>query len=161
MNAGPRWLAGVMLLTACEAERQPQPSRPSPPRVTVPDSRRIPPGTRQVPAAIAGMGAPVQVAVPDSAAVGDSIPILITTFAGGCIWEDTTEIVVNDLRAEVRPYQRVPGGRGLVTCSAEILVNERQAMVAFGAPGLATIVVHGRSIKGDSLVTATRSVRVH
>ena len=56
------------------------PPRTSPPATSVPDSRRIPPGTRQVPAAIARLRAPVHIALPDSALVGERIRILITTY---------------------------------------------------------------------------------
>jgi len=160
-SAATCWLATLLFTSGCNRGHQRPPPRSSPPPIAVPHSRLIPPGTRQVPAAIARVRTPAQIALPDSARVGDSIPILITTYGGGCIWEDSTEIAAHELRADMRPYQRVPDGRGLVSCSAEIRVNERMAILTFGAPGLATIVVHGRVMEGDSVVSVSRSVRVH
>ena len=102
----------------------------------------------------------VSLAVPATARVGEPIPVVVTTYGDGCHREDSTEVHVTGLRAEVVPYQRVYTPRADEGCALALHVNPRLVRVVFRAAGRATVRVTGRAELGDSLLRVERGLTV-
>ena len=144
----------VFVSSACAANKQ----------AARQDSATVPPGRsvdsmRQVLGAIVYFGDGPEIGVPPSGRVGQAIPMMVTTYGGGCIREDTTVITVHSLTADISPYQHIPADPGTV-CTAELRINRRSLLVTFNVPGRAAIKVTGRAVPGDSVVTVRRTILV-
>lgn len=111
-------------------------------------------------ASIGQSGEPVQVEVPSTARVGQSVPVAVTTYSGGCISDDTTAVDVHPHLANVVPYQRVYQPKQNEACTMELRVNRRQVDLVFTEPGPATVIVYGRSYPGGGLTMVTRQLVV-
>jgi hypothetical protein len=111
-------------------------------------------------ASIGQSGEPVQVEVPSTAKVGQSVPVAVTTYSGGCISDDTTAVDVHPHLANVVPYQRVYQPRQNEGCTMELRVNRREVGIVFREPGPATVTVYGRTYPGGLLTPVTRQLTV-
>ncbi|HEY8309495.1 MAG TPA: hypothetical protein VIG47_03015 [Gemmatimonadaceae bacterium] len=100
------------------------------------------------------------ISVPATARTGVPSSVEITTYAGGCIAEDTIVATVIAAGAEVVPYQRIYTPRANEGCTDELRVTQRTATVVFAAAGPAQVVVIGRLSPTDSLVRFTRTIAV-
>jgi hypothetical protein len=145
----------VLVSTACTSNK----------KLTPQDSTTFPRGRpldsmRQVLGAIVHFGDGPEIGIPRSGRVGQAVPVMVTTYGGGCIREDTTVIAVDSLTADISPYQRIPADPGNETCTAELNVNRRLLLVTFSVPGRATIKVNGRAVPCDSVVALRRTVLI-
>ena len=105
---------------------------------------------------------PAQIQVPTTARVGEPALIQVTTYGGGCVSVETTEVVVTDDGAEITPYDRRREGN----CTAIRLEFDHNAAIRFDTPGLKVIRVNGRKMYfgggefQDELVQRTFSMNV-
>ncbi len=98
------------------------------------------------------------IAVPDTAHAGDPVSVGFATYGGGCTGEDTTVASVVGSRAEIVPYQRVYTPRPNEGCTSELRINRRSVHVSFAAPGLAQVIVIGRTQPADSIIHIVRAI---
>ena len=104
---------------------------------------------------------PFLVEAPSSATAGQPFDVVVTTYGGGCIGEDTTVVDVSEHHADIVPYQRVyRPPQGNFGCTMELRITRRQVHVVIGQAGRATVRVIGRASPGDSLVSTERSVSI-
>jgi hypothetical protein len=101
-----------------------------------------------------------QVAVPSEARAGEPFQVALTTYGGGCIREDTTEVRVTGLVAEVTPYQLAPREGSSMDCTLELRFDRREVRVVFPERGAATVRIIGVSQPGDSAMRIERRVTV-
>jgi hypothetical protein len=110
---------------------------------------------------IAFYGDPVQIAAPDTVAVGAPAVVVVTTYGGGCISQGETEITAAGLVAEVRPYDyfvtRLPSNGA---CPDVLYVYEHVATLRFWRAGRATVRVVGREEPGNTPRTVERTIVV-
>lgn len=105
-------------------------------------------------------GEPVRVEVPDNVEQGQ--PFAVTTYGNGCIEKGGTNVEVEALRAEVRPYDydTTPLGHD---CDDMLRIHEHTATLSFGEAGTAEIIFYGRKrdARGITQTSVTRTVEVH
>jgi len=93
--------------------------------------------------------------------VGEATTVRFTSFAGGCIRQDTTEANVTGLRAEVRAYRREPARLPPNTaCTAELRLDQNLVDVRFAAPGRARVRIVGLARPGDHAFVIERDLEV-
>jgi len=96
-----------------------------------------------------------------STRVGEATTVRFTSFAGGCIRQDTTEADVAGLTAEVRAYRREPARLPPNTaCPAELRLDQNVVDVRFTAPGRARVRIVGLARPGDHPVVLERELEV-
>lgn len=139
----------VLVLVACAAT----PSGGSPPPPNGPSERVL--GTVEF------YGDPVRVEVPRTAELEQPFVVTVTTYGGGCIEKGETEVKVEALRAEVRPYDYdttpVNGD-----CDDELRLHEHTTTLRFEEVGTAEIVFYGRkeNLSGVTQTSVTRTLEV-
>ncbi len=91
---------------------------------------------------------PAMIEVPRNSSVGESIRVLVTTYGGGCISFERTEIETTISGADFRPFDRrvIPGEDG--KCPAILRLIPHEEYVSFSSPGTQKITVRGRRIDG-------------
>jgi hypothetical protein len=88
----------------------------------------------------AGGSLSVMIDAPQVAPVGAQIPVVITTYRGGCTSPERTDIVVAVDAVDILPYDR----ELLVgNCTLKLCIEPREVFVRFDTPGAKTIRVHG------------------
>ena len=116
------------------------------------------PGASALRAAVVMLGRDAfLVEAPSTATAGQPFTVVVTTYGGGCIGEDTTLVDVSEHRADVVPYQRVYRAS---VCTLELRVTRRLVQVVIPQTGQATVRFIGRASPGDSLISAERSVSI-
>ncbi len=112
----------------------------------------------------AGPSAPMRIQVPESANVGESVPVGLVTYGDGCISFEETDVSITDDGAEITPYdRRRDGGR----CPLILLEFNHDTTVSFGTPGAKLIRINGRrtgSVAGerfDEVVQFDFTIDVH
>ncbi len=101
------------------------------------------PTSTAVPAALIFYGDTTVISSPDTVARATPFSVRIRTFAGGCTRETArTDVTVNGLVAEIRPYDLTTSRRG-VTCSADLLFLDHVATVEFFEPGIGLLRIVG------------------
>ena len=119
------------------------------------------PAVERRPGVLAHYGDPVRVTLPERAAVGEPVRVVVTTYGGGCIAQGETEAAVVGLAADVTPYDYVavrlpPHG----ACTMELRLYVHEATLTFAAAGRATVRVHGREVPGGRPLTVAREIVV-
>jgi hypothetical protein len=72
---------------------------------------------------------------------GRTVTVRVTTYGAGCHSQGPTEVTVDGLTADVRPYDyTAPDG---TPCTMQLLSFEHEATIAFPRAGTAVIRVHG------------------
>jgi hypothetical protein len=112
------------------------------------------------PATLRFHGDSAQVTVPAEARAGEPLRVSLTTYGGGCTREDTTEVRVIGLVADVTPYQLAPREGSAMVCTMELRLNRRDVDVLFEDRGAAMVRVIGVSQPGDSAMRIERKVTV-
>ncbi len=99
------------------------------------------------------LGYVVEVAAPDTVAVGQSFTVTVTTTGpNGCWRKDHTEVSGDGLVAVISPYDFDRRDEDPNTaCHQAVVYPEHTAELRFDAPGAATIRVRGRDGTGREL----------
>jgi hypothetical protein len=122
-----------------------------------------------VPAILDFYGDRTDVIVPATARVGEPVTVVVQTFGGPvelasrqvvCIGMGRTEVVLQGLTLEVKPFdiENRPAA-GLACVDMRVLLRH-EARVVFAEPGTATVRVSGRRFPTDQAITFTREVIV-
>ena len=149
-------LAMIVLVLGCRSTPDPAPvSTTASGEVLADESEWV-----QRPAVIRREGERENVVVPPHASAGVPLYVEFTTYGGGCVREDSTEIQTRGLVAELHPYQRVPPEEARVPCTRELRMTPRRVPVTFMEAGSAKIRIHGLTQPGDSIIVLERSVRI-
>jgi hypothetical protein len=90
--------------------------------------------------------------------IGAVTTVRFTSFGGGCIRQDITEVAVSGLTADIRPH-RIEGPPNAV-CSAELRIDQNVADLRFGEPGRARVRIVGLAQPGDRLLVLERDLLV-
>jgi hypothetical protein len=90
--------------------------------------------------------------------VGESTPVQFTSFAGGCILQDRTEVEVSGLAAEVRPYRRERPPN--TVCTSDLRLDQNVAELRFAEPGRARVRIVGLARPGNHAVVLERDLLV-
>ena len=90
--------------------------------------------------------------------VGEITAVRFTSFGGGCIRQDSTEVAVAGLTANIRPH-RVEAPPDAV-CSADLRIDQNVADLRFGEPGRARVRIVGLAQPGDWLFVLERDLLV-
>ena len=87
----------------------------------------------------------IDIRVPGTAAVGESVTIAVVTWGGGCVSKAETVVTTSGLSVLVEPMDRVtdPGPRG--ACTEQLLGFDHEATVVFDQTGDATVEIRGRA----------------
>jgi hypothetical protein len=144
-----------LLVLGCRPADPPESDRPAPPTADT-----IAGELQRRPAALRFYAESAQVTVPGEARAGEPFEVALTTYGGGCIREDTTEVRVTGLVAEVIPYQLAPREGSSMVCTMELRFNRREIDVVFAERGAATVRIVGVSQPGDSALRIERRVNV-
>lgn len=91
-------------------------------------------------------GDPVRIDAPSSARVGESFVVTVTTYGGGCIELERTDVELTDDGADITPLdrRRVPG-----PCTLVLHLFPHEVTLTFATAGTKTIHIHGRRVKGE------------
>jgi hypothetical protein len=97
------------------------------------------------PAVLAFYGDTSTVELPDSARVGETVTLRVSTFGGSCVRPGEVGVVISELHAEVRPYLEEPPKDlpPTTVCTAELRIDWRVAHLRFDQPGRASIRIVG------------------
>lgn len=96
------------------------------------------------PALLAFYGDTSAVDLQTSARVGELVILRFTSFGGGCISPDATEVEISGLHAAVLPYRREPTELPPNTaCTGELRVDRHDVQLRFDRPGRAWVRIVG------------------
>jgi hypothetical protein len=85
--------------------------------------------------------------------VGEKFVVIVSTESGGCTKAVETEVKVDGLRAEIRPYNQTRRELWTTTiCTLVLVTNYREIPLRFDTPGMATIQVFGQSEHGPEMI---------
>lgn len=102
----------------------------------------------------------VQITIPATATAGTAFSVVVTTYGGDCVLQGDTEIAVNGLLAEVRPFDVFQMDASSVGCNRNLILYAHTASVTFTQQGSATVRIYGRRDPGKVDITVDRSVEV-
>jgi hypothetical protein len=117
-----------------------------------------------IPARIAYENDQPLVEVPERAAEGDTVRVVVRTEGGGCIRKGETGITREGAAVDIRPLDVYPPRDAI--CTADYRLLEHEARFPAGAPGTLTVRIHGMRMEpaeGGARavpVTISRSIRV-
>jgi len=103
---------------------------------------------------------PAQVQVPGSVEQGQPFTVTVVTYGNGCIEKGETKVEVEELRAEVRPYDyNTSSGND---CNDELRQHQHTVTLSFGETGTAEVVFFGQKKNADGVSNTmlTRTVEV-
>lgn len=141
-------LAMLWLITACGTEV------PEGPSLYADDRTRVP-------AVLAFYGDTSLVELPAVTRVGQATTLRFTSFAGGCIRQDSTETLVAALSAEVRPFRRDPHRVNPdIFCTADLRLDNNVVELRFAEAGRAKVRIVGLAQPGDRRVVLERDIEV-
>jgi hypothetical protein len=110
------------------------------------------------PAVLAFYGDTTAVQLAASTRVGEVTTVQFTSFSGGCILQDRTEVTVSGLTVEVRPYRReLPAN---TVCTAEVRLDQNVAELRFAEPGRARVRIVGLARPGNQPFVLERDLLV-
>ncbi len=90
---------------------------------------------------------PPSVIIPDTVQAGTPFTVTVRTFGDGCYSFARTEIEMDGMAAEIRPYD---SRKTDVACPEILLTIEHTATLRFDTPGLATVRVVGRRTPSEA-----------
>ena len=113
------------------------------------------------PAVLAFYGDTSVVELPAATRVSEATTVRFTSFAGGCVRQDSTESNVAGLSAEVRPHRRDPSRvRRDIVCTAELRIDNNAVELRFAEAGRAKVRIVGLAQPGDHRFILEREVEV-
>jgi hypothetical protein len=91
--------------------------------------------------------------------VGEVTTVRFTSFGGGCIRQDETEVAVSGLTADIRPHRsELPPN---TVCTAELRIDQNVAELRFAEPGRARVRIVGLARPGDRPFVLERDLLVN
>ncbi|HEY4057752.1 MAG TPA: hypothetical protein VGM39_14155 [Kofleriaceae bacterium] len=86
---------------------------------------------------------------PSTAPVSTELTINVSTYGGGCVWFDRTDIEQDGDDVVIRPFDRehIPGENE--GCDDPLILFPHPAVLMFDSPGPKNIRVAGRSFDGE------------
>ena len=117
-------------------------------------------GQSSLRAATIGLYAESDIAVPATARVGEPVTLRVTTYSGGCIGEDKTEVRTVGQEADIVPYQRIYSPKAGQACTSELRITPRAVSLVFMTVGTATVTIAGRVRPDSGIVRVVRTVVV-
>lgn len=113
------------------------------------------------PAVLAFYGDTSAVELPAVTRVGEATTVRFTSFAGGCIRKDSTEVEIAGLTAEVRPFRRDPSRlKPDIVCTADLRLDNNIVELWFAKPGRAKVRIVGLAQPGDHQFVLERELEV-
>jgi hypothetical protein len=112
------------------------------------------------PSVLALDGDSARLGLPDTVAVGASVVATVRSYGGGCIRAGETEVAVDGLAADVRPFDYFPVPSPTRVCTADLRIIEHPATLRFARAGRAVVRVHGRRDGGDTPLVVQRTLVV-
>lgn len=82
--------------------------------------------------------------VPGLAVVGEAFSVRVTTYGGGCISMDRTEVTTTRTGASIRPLDKRYIPRENEACTADLRLYEHEASLRFETTGDKAVDIHGR-----------------
>lgn len=105
---------------------------------------------------------PLQVTLPDTVPVNTQFAATVITYGTGCIAQGSTEIIINDLDAELKPYDwyvgEIPPDW---ICTDAVRMYEHTVLLKFTRTGTANITFTGRSLPDDQPMTVSYPVTIY
>jgi hypothetical protein len=90
--------------------------------------------------------------------VGEVTTVRFTSFGGGCIRRDSTEVAVSGLTADIRAHQvEAPPN---AVCSADLRIDQNVADLRFDEAGRARVRIVGLAQPGDRIFVLERDLLV-
>src|SRR5918997_3946272 len=90
--------------------------------------------------------------------VGEVTTVRFTSFGGGCIRQDETEVAVSGLTADIRPHRsELPPN---TVCTSELRIDQNVAELRFAEPGRARVRIVGLARPGDRPFVLERDIVV-
>jgi hypothetical protein len=126
-------LAAVCLLAACANSG--------------PDESSVFSAAERGPALLAFYGDTSVVQLAATVRVGEVTTVRFTSFGGGCIRRDETEVTMSGLTAVIRPSRSEPPPN--TVCTADLRIDENVAVLRFAEPGRARVRIVGLARPGD------------
>ncbi len=102
----------------------------------------------------------VEVTLPATVTAGIPFDVVVTTYGGDCVLQGDTQVTVNGLLAEVRPFDVFQPDASAALCSRNLILYAHTASVTFGTPGTGTIRIFGRRAPGNIDITIDKTVEV-
>jgi hypothetical protein len=125
---------------------------------TAPDDSSLLRNAKRGPAILAFYGDTTALQLAASTRIGEVTTVRFTSFGGGCIRHDTTEVTVSGVIAEVRPYRReLPPN---TVCTSELRIDQNVAELRFAEPGEARVRIVGLARPGDRPYVVERDLLV-
>jgi hypothetical protein len=110
------------------------------------------------PALLAFYGDTSVVQLASTARVGEVTTVRFTSFGGGCIRPDRTEVTVSGLTADIRPHRsELPPN---TVCTAELRIDQNVAQLRFAEAGRARVRIVGLARPGDRPFVLERDLLV-
>jgi hypothetical protein len=111
------------------------------------------------PALLAFYGDTSVVQLAAAARVGEVTTVRFTSFSGGCIRQDETEVAVSGLTADIRPHRsELPPN---TVCTSELRIDQNVAELQFAEPGRARVRIVGVARPGDRPFVLERDLLVN
>lgn len=101
------------------------------------------------------------ITLPNSAPVGSQINMTVYTVDSGCINQGDTEVQINGLVADVRPFDYFAVTGSLVGCPAYLGYFSHELTLSFTEVGPATVLVYGRSEYADVILPLERTIQIY
>ena len=102
----------------------------------------------------------VQVTLPATATGGITFDVVVTTYGGDCVLQGDTQVTVNGLLAEVKPFDVFQSDVSSAGCNRNLILYAHTASVTLATPGTGTIRIFGRRDPGKIDITVDRTVEV-
>ena len=93
-------------------------------------------------------GDPAQIAAPSSAVVGQEFRVDVSTYGGGCVSLERTDVSIEGNVVDIRPIDRDNTEPG-TACPANLATYDHSVGVVLNQPGAATIRVHGMRVAAE------------
>ena len=123
-----------------------------------PDDSSLLSAAERGPALLAFYGDTSIVQLPTAVRVGEVTTVRFTSFGGGCIRRDRTEVAVSGLTADIRPHRsELPPN---TVCTAELRIDQNVAELRFAEPGRARVRIAGLARPGDRPFVVERDLLV-
>lgn len=123
-----------------------------------PDNASLLDAAEHGPALLAFYGDTTLVQIEPTVRVGEVTTLRFTSFGGGCIRQDSSEVEVSGLKADIRPHRsELPPS---TVCTAELRVDQNLAELRFGEPGQAHVRIVGLARPGNRPFVVDRDLMV-
>jgi hypothetical protein len=125
---------------------------------TGPDDSLLFSDAKRGPAVLVFYGDTSAVELAPATRVGEVTTLRFTSFSGGCVRPDSTDVTVSGLNAEVHPHRRqLPPD---AVCTLDLRLDMNVAQLQFAEPGLARVRIVGLARPGDTPFVVERDLLV-